>query len=107
MDARETVTTYDKVVALSCWFFPIGSILFLLIRDTPLIVRRHAKWSLLLPVVLVFTLTPAMALIEALSDIVFVTTPVEVAIGVYGFLLFLNLLALYRGRGPWNRPLAA
>lgn len=105
MRDSEAVSTYDKAVAVACWLFPLAAILFLLIRDTPLFVRRHAQWALFLPVVLIFTLNPTMALITALTGTVFVLTPVEVAIGIYGFLMLINLFALYQGRGPWHRPL--
>jgi hypothetical protein len=106
MNTQEATTTYDKVIALGCWIFPVLALLLLFVRSTPLFVRRHAQWALVLPVVLIFTLNPAMALIAALTGVVFAVTPVEVAISVYGILMLYNLVALFRGRGPWNRPLA-
>lgn len=104
MSTQDTATTYDKVIALGCWIFPVLALLLLFVRSTPLFVRRHAQWALLLPILLIFLLTPLEAILSATVGFSFQVT--AVATSVYALLALFNLLALVSGRGPWNRSLS-
>ena len=102
METKETITGYDKAIAFLCWVFPVLSLILLFIRSTPLFVKHHAQWSLLLPIVLVFTLTPLAALLEATASFTF--DALAVATTIYYVIGLFNLLALLSGKAPWNRP---